>query len=149
MKLTKNTIRELIKEEIVNERRERERTPAFAYLRKVQDYFEDVREDIAEGEFLFNGNTPELKKVQQEWIDVLSQGRLAASDLFIKLTDQLTKIEEQIKMLNLAKHNARRLQRYVSYKADKETGSTKPPKFETKLPEVKSQDLGFGPMGDK
>tara|TARA_R100000388_G_C7123178_1_gene101930 strand:+ start:55 stop:501 length:447 start_codon:yes stop_codon:yes gene_type:complete len=148
MKITKSQLRQIIKEELINERRERERTPAFAYLRKIQDFFEDVREDIAEGDFVFNGTAPGKKKVQEEWLTILEQGEAAAGELFAKLTDQLTKIERQIEMLNLARHNARRLQRFVSYKPDKETGS-KPPKFETKLPEVKSQDLGFKPLGDK
>ena len=127
MKITKTQLRQIIKEEMIDERRERERTPAFAYLRKVQDYFEDVAEDVENSELVARSDNPEHKKVAQEWFSVLQHGRESSDDLLDQLSSQREKIEKDIMRLNVANKNVIALQQFVSGKSE----SGLPPKFTT------------------
>ena len=127
MKIAKSELQKIIKEEMINERRERERTPAFAYLRKIQDYFEDVAEDVENSELVARSDNPEHRKVAQEWFSILQQGRESSDELLDQLGSQREKIEKDIMRLNIANKNAIALQQFVSGKSE----SGLPPKFTT------------------
>jgi len=129
MKITKTQLQQIIKEELINERIDRERSPAFLYLRKIQDYFEDVNEEQEDGTLvpLAPTNTPEHRKVAEEWRDLLQKDREASGDLFDQLATQRAKIEKDIMRLNVANKNVIALQQFVSGKS----GSGKAPKFTT------------------
>ena len=127
MKITKSQLQQIIKEELTNERIAREKTPAALYLRKIEDYFEEVDEDQEDGRLvpLAPTNTPEHRKAAKEWLDLLQKDREDSGDLFDQLAKQRAKIEKDIMRLNVANKNLIALQQFVSGKS----GSGKAPKF--------------------
>ena len=127
MKITKSQLQQIIKEELTNERIAREKTPAYLYLRKIEDYFEEVDEEQEDGTLvpLAPTNTPKHRKAAEEWLDLLQKDREASGDLFDQLATQRAKIEKDIMRLNVANKNLIALQQFVSGKS----GSGKAPKF--------------------
>ena len=112
MKLTKNTIRELIKEEIINER-ERERTPSQKWLNRVRDQYEDVAEDLEDGSLEMYGGKVEKTQEAKDWIRTLRNDYSAMEILNTELNDQKTKIEKEIVRLQHAGLNSMALAEFI------------------------------------
>tara|TARA_Y100000593_G_scaffold2242_1_gene4452 strand:- start:30283 stop:30717 length:435 start_codon:yes stop_codon:yes gene_type:complete len=119
MKLTKNTIRELIKEEIINER-DRDSSRGQVLVNRARDYYEHLVDDLEDGTLELvggfdqpHGVTVERSAARKDWLASLQRSYTEMEQVHRQINTEKNRLDREIMRVMIAMQNVSDLYDFI------------------------------------